>query len=312
MFKREEMLNKKVGVLYGGVSSEREVSLKSGAAVAKALESIGYNIALIDAKERMIEKIREENVEIAWLALHGKWGEDGCVQGAMELLKIPYTGSSVTASALGMNKEYSNMLFERAGLKIPQTRVVRRERLADFAAEELDIEPPFVVKPVGEGSSVGVTIVKELSALRAALAKVEALKDDAMIQRYIKGKEVHVGLLNGKALGAILIVPASEFYDYDAKYVTRQTRYIYPAPLDPAVYENSLDCAKKAYDALGCDGVSRVDEIIDERGDIYVLENNSLPGMTETSLVPKIASGLGISFERLCEEILLGASLKIN
>jgi len=306
------MLSKKVGVLYGGASSEREVSLKSGAAAAKALESIGYNVALIDAKERMIEKIREEKIEVAWLALHGKWGEDGCVQGAMEILKIPYTGSSVAASALGMNKEYSNALFERAGLKIPASRIVRRNRIADFSPQELDFEPPFVVKPVNEGSSVGVAIVKEISGLSAALAKAAALNDDAMIQRYIKGKEVHVGLLNGKPLGAILIVPESEFYDYDAKYVTRRTRYVYPAPLEPALYEKALDCAKTAYDALGCDGVSRVDEIIDEQGEVYILENNSLPGMTETSLVPKIAAGVGISFERLCEEILLGASLKIN
>ena len=301
---------KKVAVLYGGRSSEREVSLKTGAACADALASRGYDVARIDVDLDVAARLREHRVDVAFLALHGRWGEDGCIQGLLESVGIPYTHSGVTASALGMDKTLSKTVFKALGLDVIEYRAFPPEHAGSIAPSELPFGFPVVVKPAGEGSSVGVQIVKEAAKLKEACAEAARYKGDVIVERYVKGTEVNVAVLDGKALGAIEIEPANEFYDYAAKYTAGTTRYHYPARIPEAHVKRVMAEAEKAHRGLGCAGVTRVDFIMAPDGTPYILEINTLPGMTATSLVPKIAGGLGITFPDLCERILEGAALK--
>jgi len=302
------LTDRKIGVLMGGASSEREVSLRSGASVLNALKSLGYNAVPIDAGRDICEVLRNENIGLAYLVLHGGWGEDGGIQGLLEVMGIPYTGSGVLASALAMDKAVSRVVFASAGLHVPRYELVSaRTKTRAPISQGLVAPPPWVVKPRREGSSVGISIVRERGKLDEALKTALSFGGDALIEEFIEGKEVHIGLLDGRALGGVEVRPSLEFYSYEAKYTSGKTQYIVPPTLEADAYERAKEAALKAHNALGCSGATRVDLIVDARGIPYVLEVNTIPGMTETSLLPKIAGHAGLSFPALVEEILKSA-----
>lgn len=306
---REELLGKKIGVLMGGLSAEREVSLKSGAAVLKALQERGYHAVAIDVDRDLSGRLTAEKIEIAFVCLHGRYGEDGSVQGLLELLAIPYTGSGVLASALAMDKVFAKKIFASAGLTITPYVVVRQGEAVAPAA--LPFPLPLVVKPSREGSSVGVSIVREPAELPEKLAAAFVYDREVLIEKYVKGREIQVGILDEKAIGAIEIVPKNEFYDFEAKYTDGMATHIMPAPLPAAEYDALLRLGERAHAALGCSGYSRVDFIVTASGESYVLEVNTLPGMTALSLLPEIAQHAGVGFADLVERIALSACLKI-
>lgn len=305
------MKAKKIGVLMGGLSAERDVSLKSGMAVHQALLALGYDSTAIDVRSEVTNILRDEKIEVAFIALHGRYGEDGCIQGLLELMQIPYTGSGVLASALAMHKLYSKQAFAAAGLTITPYLALRRGETCSI--ENLPFGLPVVVKPVQEGSSVGVSIVKKAEELQAALDEAFRYDELVLVEQYIKGKEIQVGILDNQPIGAIEIVPKNEFYDFEAKYSDGMAEHFFPARLDAALYEKVQQQALKAHQALGCDGYCRVDFLVTETGDCYLLEVNTLPGMTALSLLPEIAQkGAGLSFEQLVERILTSASTKVS
>ncbi|MBI3358665.1 MAG: D-alanine--D-alanine ligase [Nitrospirae bacterium] len=302
------MIGKKIGVLMGGISAEREISLKSGAAVAESLIRQGYIVCPIDVNPEIALTLRQENVDVAFIALHGRHGEDGIIQGLLEMMQIPYTGSGVLASALGMDKAQSRKLFIASGLATPASLLLIETEKSIFKTEPLPFGYPAVVKPISEGSSVGVTIVEGPDGMAAALNEAFRFGPKILVEQYIAGYEVHVGILDQAALGAIEIRPQTSFYDYTAKYVKGMSEHIFPAKLPPNIYQEMLALGLKAHLALGCSGYSRADFILDRAYKPYLLEVNTLPGMTETSLLPEIARGVGISFDQLVEKILTTAS----
>lgn len=305
------MKTKKIGVLFGGLSAERDVSLKSGSAVHQALVAQGYNAVAIDVGRDLPEVLKREGIEAAFIALHGRYGEDGCVQGLLELLQIPYSGSGVLASALAMHKLYSKQAFAAGGILTAAFRCFRRGDPVKLS--ELPFGLPLVVKPVQEGSSVGISIVKEECALEDALEVAFRYDDEILIEQYIKGQEVQVGILDDAPIGAIEIVPKNEFYDFEAKYTDGMAEHIFPARLDPALYKKAQQVGLAAHRALGCRGYSRVDLLVTPAGDCYVLEVNTLPGMTALSLLPEIAAkGAGLTFEELVARIIESAAFSIR
>jgi D-alanine-D-alanine ligase len=299
---------KRIGVLCGGLSAEREVSLRTGEAIAATLVDRGYDAVRIYVDRDLDLALRQTRVDVAFLALHGRYGEDGCVQGLLELLGIPYTGSSVMASALAMNKVKSKELFRLYNLPTPSYYVLSGSP-ADVAERHGGFGFPAVVKPSREGSSVGVAIVRDLAELEAACEEAFRFDDEVLVERYVDGREVSVAILNDRALGAIEIVPSTPFYDYGAKYTSGKSEYHMPARLGPERYRGVLTQAALAHRALGCSGATRVDMIVSDRGNEYVLEVNTIPGMTATSLLPKIAAHAGIDFGALLEEMLGSARL---
>jgi D-alanine-D-alanine ligase len=299
----------KVGVLMGGLSAEREVSLKSGAGVLKALIDAGYDAVGIDVGRDLAARLVAERVEAAFICLHGRYGEDGSVQGLLELMGIPYTGSGVLASALAMDKVFAKKIFAASGLTITPYVVVRQGN--ELAAETLPFPLPVVVKPSREGSSVGVSIVRSADALQAAVAEAFRYDREILVEQYVKGREIQVGILEGKGIGAIEIVPKNEFYDFEAKYTDGMATHILPAPMPPEQYASLLLAGEKAHACLGCSGYSRVDFIVTPDWQQYILEVNTLPGMTALSLLPEITQGAGISFTELVERIIFSADLKI-
>lgn len=307
---KEELKTKKIGVLMGGLSAEREVSLKSGAAVHQALAARGYNAVAIDVGRDAAQVLAREAVDVAFICLHGRLGEDGGVQGLLEVAGIPYTGSGVLASALAMNKIFAKTVFAANGLTVAAYRVVLRGEPLDLAT--LGFPLPVVVKPSQEGSSVGVSIVREEAGIGPALAEAFRYDDEALVEQFVKGREIQVGILDNRALGAIEIVPRKEFYDFEAKYTAGMADHILPAPLPAPLYQKVLREGERAHAALGCSGYSRVDFLVTEDGECFLLEVNTLPGMTALSLLPEIAGGAGICFEELVERIVLSAALKIH
>ncbi len=303
------MGRRRVGVLLGGMSSEREVSLKTGEAVAAALERLGHDVVRIYVDADVDQVLRQSSIEVAFIALHGKYGEDGCIQGLLEILGIPYTGSGVLASALAMDKLKSKEIFRLHNIATPPYYSLVAEDADRIEAIHGSFGFPAVVKPRREGSSVGVSIVHDAEGLADAVREALRFDDELLVERYIKGKEVCVGLLDGRVLGAIEVAPKRAFYDYQAKYTPGMTDYHFPARLAPTRYRCVLTLAEKADRALGCCGPSRVDLLVTEGDNEYVLEVNSLPGMTPTSLLPKIAAGAGYTYDRLVEAILAGARL---
>jgi D-alanine-D-alanine ligase len=302
------MKSKRIGVLMGGLSAEREVSLKSGSAVHQALLVQGYDSVAIDMGRDLAAVLVEEKIEAAFIALHGRYGEDGCVQGLLELLQIPYTGSGVLASALAMHKLYSKQAFAAADILTAPFHHFRRGEQVRLDA--LSFGLPIVVKPVQEGSSVGVSIVREAGQLEAALAEAFRHDSEILVEQYVKGQEVQVGILDDRPVGAIEIVPKNEFYDFEAKYTDGMAEHIFPARLDAALYQKAQRVGLAAHQALGCSGYSRVDLLVTETGDCYVLEVNTLPGMTALSLLPEIAAkGAGLPFGALVERIIESAAL---
>lgn len=302
---KKVLKTKKIGVLLGGDSSERAVSLKSGMAVYSALKAKKYHVAAIDTAEDMCGLLKREGVDIAFIALHGGHGENGAVQGLLEVMNIPYTGSGVLASALAMDKEASKKIFLYHGIPVPAFGVFRGE-MSKTTGVRINFPFPWVVKPASEGSSVGVEIVKNKSGFSKALVKALSYGERVIVEQYIEGREVQIGILNNKVLGGVEVKPSLEFYNYEAKYTAGLTEYILPPRLSRRAYEKAKVAAFSAHKALGCSGATRVDLIIDDKGSPFVLEVNTIPGMTETSLLPKIAKKAGYDFIGLLEEILGG------
>ncbi len=299
-----KITNKKIGVLMGGLSSEREVSLATGNAILKALQEKGYKAVAIDVNRDVAEVIRKSGIEIAFNGLHGKYGEDGAIQGLLEFSGIPYTGSGILASSVGMNKILSKLVFKAHGLLVGPYLVVHAEKREQLSEALSIMSFPLVVKPSSEGSSVGVSLVYRHDELAPAADLAFKYDREILVEKYITGKEVQVGVLGDRALGAIEIVPKNVFYDYEAKYKEGMSEHFFPARVPADVYQRVLQNGLDAHRALGCKGYSRVDFIIDAAGAPYILEVNTLPGMTATSLLPDIARGAGISFPDLVEEIL--------
>jgi D-alanine-D-alanine ligase len=298
----------KIGVIMGGVSAERDVSLKSGQAVSRALKELGLSHVDIDAGKSLCKQVVDEGITLAFIALHGGWGEDGSLQGMLNIMEIPFTGSGVLASALAMNKEVSKTIFMSSGIKVAPFFVIdgRYDAIRDELYERRGYEIPLFIKPVSEGSSVGVTFVKEKSGFERAVREALSYGDRVIVEKYIKGKEVQIGILNDKTLGGVEVRPSAEFYDYKSKY-KGGTEYILPPEISEATYTKAQEMALQAHISLGCAGATRVDLIIDGSRDIYVLEVNTIPGMTETSLLPKIAGMAGLEFKELIRAMLIDA-----
>jgi D-alanine-D-alanine ligase len=295
---------KKIGVLMGGLSSERQVSLTSGNAILGALKDKGYDAVAVDVDRDVGDRLRHSGVQVAFNGLHGKFGEDGAIQGLLEIMGIPYTGSGILASAMGMNKIISKTVFKAYGLHVGPFMVVTTSDRDMLAAAQAMLGLPLVVKPSSEGSSVGVSLVNAGEELAPAVELALSYDREVLIEKYIRGMEVQVGILGERALGAIEIVPMDVFYSYKAKYERGMSQHFFPARVPEAIYKRTLDAGLAAHRALGGRGYSRVDFIIDASGVPYILEVNTLPGMTGTSLLPDIARGVGISFSDLVEEIL--------
>lgn len=299
-----------VVVLCGGPSAEREVSLRSGERVHTALSALGYKTCLLDwpgggaDRPDLTALLRAAGAEVVFLALHGTYGEDGCVQGLLECARLPYTGSSVLASALAMDKAAARRVFDQEDIASPRWCVYRGP--ADAARMGL----PVVIKPSHEGSSVGISVVREAEALAPALALAGQKHGRILLEEYVVGREIQVAVLDGQALGEVEIRPATGFYDYAAKYERTDTQYLVPAPLSAAERQLVQGLARRAHRALGCAGVTRTDLILGDHGRAVCLEVDTLPGLTERSLVPMIAAAAGLPFGSLCERILDGAALK--
>lgn len=306
-------MTKHVAVLMGGWSSERPVSLNSGKACADALEGAGYRVTRIDVDREIAGLLADLRPDVCFNALHGPYGEDGTIQGVLEILEIPYTHSGVLASALAMNKPKAKHVLKAAGVPVAEHRIVDRFE----AAKAHVMAPPYVVKPPAEGSSFGVLIVPADATNPPQQLGTNAWPygDTVMVERYVPGRELTCGVMGDTALGVIEVVPMGEgFYDYDAKYRPGGSRHILPAPLKPFVYQNVQRLAVEAHRALGCRGVSRSDFRFDDRGDgtgdIVCLEVNTQPGMTATSLVPEMAAHAGVDFGALVSWIVEDASCR--
>ncbi len=309
------MKSKRVGILMGGSSAEREVSLRSGRAVASALEQAGHEIVRIDlgSQQDPAEQLRRAALDVAFLALHGRFGEDGCVQGMLELLGIPYTGSGVLESALAMDKLKSKELFRLHNVPTPPYYVFSAQPTREEILETHgSFGYPAMVKPRREGSSIGISCAHDDESLIESVRAAAEHDRDVLVERFIRGKEITVGILNGRVLGALEIAPVSGIYDYAAKYTPGMTEYHVPARLTPALYKNVLFLAERAAEALGVSGAVRVDMIVTEGQNEQVLEVNTLPGMTPTSLLPKIAEAAGFGFVELCDSILSSARLHVQ
>lgn len=304
--------NKRVGVLLGGLSAERDVSLKTGHAVYGALLDRGYDVEKIFVDRDLDLAIRRAAIDVAFIALHGRFGEDGCVQGMLEMMGIPYTGSDVLASSLAMHKVKAKELFRLHNVPTPPYYVLSASQLDDVEEIHGSFGYPAVVKPITEGSSVGVSIVGNLDELEQSARSAFAYNDEVLIERYARGKEVSVAMLDDGPLGAVEIEPSSDFYDFTSKYQSGGSQYFIPARITQTRYQGVLNLSRRAVQSIGCSGVSRVDLIVTEGDNEYVLEVNTLPGMTPTSLVPKLASTIGMDFGDLCETILDGARLHVS
>jgi len=286
---------KHVAVLMGGWSAEREVSLVTGAACVKALQEAGYDVTPIDVQRDMGALMTRlyPKPDVVFNALHGRFGEDGCVQGLLDILAIPYTYSGLLASAIAMNKPMAKTLFEKAGLKVAEHIVTTLPELVEHDV----MEPPFVIKPVNEGSSVGVHIVMD-DDHRAVLDDGSLAGEIIMVEKFIEGRELTVAVMGDKALAVTEITTERGFYDYDAKYVEGGSKHIVPAKISKKIYAKAMEQAVIAHNALGCRGISRADFRLDGN-DLYILEINTQPGMTPTSLVPEQALHAGMSFKQL-------------
>ncbi len=317
------MKPKNVVVLMGGVSPEREISIRSGNAVAKALGDAGLTVSCIDVKDEKIDELDQREIDVAFIALHGYFGEDGGVQQLLESKGIPYTGSSVSASKLAMDKVATKKRFIEAGLQVPDyIAVTEFQELSEIQHDVMRLGLPVVLKPTRNGSSIGISIVKDITHLQMALKKAFEFGYEVLIEKYIKGRELTVGILDDKALPIIEIKPAMEFFSYDAKYTDNRTEYLIVEKtagangkissnslcefglLTSSLYDEAQEVALHAHRVLGCKGFSRVDMLLDGKNKLYLLEVNTIPGFTEKSLLPKAAKAAGISFSSLCEKIV--------
>lgn len=296
----------KIAVLLGGTSAEREVSLNSGKAVLEALLSQGYDAHPIDPKEYNVVNLKKDGFHRVFNILHGRGGEDGTMQGLLEQIGLPYTGCGVMASALTMDKMRTKMLWKAFGLPVADMEIVTREAFADLDPQAVvdKLGLPLMVKPSLEGSSVGLTKVKAVDELKSAVEYALKFDNTILIEEWLAGDELTVPVLDSQVLPAIRIVPEGEFYDYNAKYISDNTQYFCPAGLMSEREQELAILVKRAYDAVGCRGWSRIDVMCDAKGDFRLVEVNTNPGMTSHSLFPKSAASVGISFEQLVVKIL--------
>jgi D-alanine-D-alanine ligase len=309
MAQDDRLEGKRIGVLLGGIGPEREISLRTGEAVAEALTARGHDVVRIYVDRDVDQVLRQTPIDLAFLALHGSYGEDGCIQGLLEIMGIPYTGSGVLASALAMDKLKSKELFRLYNVPTAPYYVVEEEQLDHLEEVHGSFGFPVFVKPRRAGSSVGSGRANDMAQLRTAIEDAARFDRSVLVERFVEGREVTVAVLDGRALGAIEIVPKGQFYDYKSKYQKGQSDYFFPARLAPTRYRGILNLAERAHRSLGCRGATRVDLLVTEGENEYVLEVNTLPGMTPTSLLPKIAAGSGYDFGQLCEAIAGGATL---
>lgn len=293
-----------VAVAYGGWSAEREVSLNTGRGVAEALSRKGYRVTLLDVSRNIAADLISCKPDVVFNALHGRFGEDGCFQGLLEMMGIPYTHSGVLASAIAMEKPMAKIHFRAAGIPTPEGRVVTK---AEVLAGDV-LPRPFVLKPIDEGSSVGVLIFRVGDNYQFTEKDWQYGRGEVLAEQYIKGREVQAAVLNGKALGVIEIRPKGEFYDYTAKYTDGMATHLMPAPIHADAYAKIMEYAETAHKALGCRGLTRSDFLYDdsagEPGKIYILETNTQPGMTALSLSPEIAAHAGIDYAGLCQMLV--------
>ena len=306
------MKDKEIGILLGGVSAEREISLKTGEAMFEALQARGYRVQKVFVDGDIDRVLRQTTIDVAVIALHGTYGEDGCIQGMLETMGIPYTGSGVLPSALAMDKLKSKELFRLYNVPTPSYYVARSGDLDRLEQIHSSFGFPSFVKPRSGGSSVGAGAAKNLAELKQRFEDAARFDEWILVERLIRGREVAVGLLDGNALGAIEIEPKGGFYDYKSKYQKGQSEYHFPARLSPTRYQGVLNLAERAVHAVGATGATRVDLLVTSDENEYVLEVNTLPGMTPTSLLPKIAAGAGYDFGALCEAILERAALHVG
>lgn len=298
----------KVAVLMGGRSAERAVSLKSGAMVLAALKKKGVDAYEFDPKDRGIDALIRERFDRAFVILHGRYGEDGTIQGALELLGVPYTGSGVLASALAMDKWHAKLIWQACGIPTPRSELLARD--SDMRAVATRLGLPLMVKPANEGSSIGMTKVKSARELPEAYALAANYDRVVIAETFVNGVELTVGILGDQPLPPIKLETPREFYDYEAKYEADDTRYVIPCGLPPDAERIVQDEALFAFKTLGCSGWGRVDLMLDLSGKPYFLEVNTSPGMTDHSLVPMAARHAGLSFEDLCLKILESARLE--
>lgn len=291
----------------GGWNSEREVSLRSGEATYEALIKLGYKATKIDFSHKIFDQLKEVKPDIVFNALHGTNGEDGRIQGVLDILEIPYTHSGIIASAICMDKVLTRKICQTVGVKSPQYEILKKGEDAKNKEKIFAIGKPFVIKPVNEGSSVGVEVI--LPNMSFDFSKYEwKYGDEIIIEKYLAGQEIQVAVMDNKALGAIEVRPHGLFYDYKCKYTPGMTDYIMPAEISKEKYAEVLELAERCHKVVGCRGVSRIDFILNNKdgGDnhFYLLESNTHPGFTATSLVPKIAKHVGISFEEIVEYLV--------
>lgn len=305
-------MKKKVAVLMGGFSVEREVSLSSAQGVLQAVQELGHEAIPLDVTRdmaKLVESLSTHKPDVVLNILHGRWGEDGCIQGLLEMMHIPYSHSGVLGSALAMNKVVARNICQINGIRVPEGRVAK---LSDVCAGRV-MDPPFVIKPIGEGSSIGVYVIFDETT---PLPKPEewTFENEVLVERYIPGREIQVAVLDGKAIGAIELKTDNLFYDYEAKYTNGKAVHLMPAPIHEEAYTQVLDWAAKAHRALECRGVSRSDFRYDdtkgEPGQLYYLETNPQPGLTPISLVPDIVAHVGMSYTQLVQWMIEDASCR--
>ncbi|MGI6105240.1 MAG: D-alanine--D-alanine ligase family protein [Raoultibacter sp.] len=298
----------KVALLAGGISGEREISLASGEGARVALEEAAFPVTLLDpANKKDLVELIEGNYDVAFICLHGRYGEDGTMQGLLDIIGLPYVGSKVWSSAVSMDKAKAKVFYDLAQIQTPHSVVVRAEE--EIHAEEIasKVGFPCVVKPASEGSALGVFIVEDVAALEDALVKALELDKGVLVERYVKGIELTVAVLGNKipyALPVIEIIPQNDFYDFESKYAPGGSRHICPAQLDKKHTEKVQELAIHAHKVLECEGMSRSDFILDEAGEFWILETNTIPGMTETSLLPDACRAAGMSFAELCTKLV--------
>lgn len=299
-----------VAVLYGGESEEREVSLKTGRAMHQALFGLGYDVNLIDATSHGLAELAKDPPDVAVIALHGSLGENGSVQGLLECLQVPYTGSGVHGCAVTMNKATAKSICRHAGLQTPEWQVLERATVRDMLSrDKLDAPIPCVIKPALSGSSVGISLVRTSDQFYPALERALDCAGPVLMESLVEGRELTVALMDGDPMGVIEIRPDRAFYDFDAKYRDSGTNYLCPAPLSGKIHNRVVNAASAANRATGCRGVTRVDFILDADDTPWLLELNTMPGMTETSLVPKAAAAAGINFPTFVQMMLNRAAV---
>jgi D-alanine-D-alanine ligase len=293
-----------IGVLMGGMSSERPISLKSGRAVAEALRSKGYTVVEIDVGPDTPAKLIAQKIDVAWLALHGSFGEDGCIQGLLEIMRIPYTGSGVRASAIAMDKIATKRLLRGTAVCLPGDTVWQRDEPIPKG-----LRFPVVTKTPNGGSTIGIHVCTDADALETALQDCARFEDVVLLEQFIAGREITVAVVDGTALPVVEIRPLSGHFDFEAKYTQGQTEYLVPAPIEPVIAATASEHAKVAFQSLGLSGIARADFIVDDAGTPWFLEINTIPGMTATSLTPMAAAATGINFEDLVEMAVKTAKL---